>query len=148
MPDLPFIVAEKGPLEAFEVATAIPEFGNQAYDLLEYQTRLAPPSLVLVAYLDDKAIGFKAGYQRGTPESFYSWMGGVLTDYRRLGVARELARQQEDWARDQGFKRIWFKTRNRNRAMLQFAWRNGFNISEVVPKQNILDYRIILEKQL
>lgn len=148
MADHRFTVVERGPLEAFEVATAIPEFGNQAYNLQEYQSRLKPPSLVLIAYLQDQAVGFKAGYQRGAPDSFYSWMGGVVIEYRRMGVAKELARLQEAWARQQGFKKIWFKTRNRNRAMLQFALDNDYCIREVIPKSNILDHRIILEKTL
>ncbi|MDH3709973.1 MAG: GNAT family N-acetyltransferase [Cyclobacteriaceae bacterium] len=148
MLDLQYIIKESGPLEAFEVAAAIPEFGNNAYDLQEYQKRLTSPSLVLTAYSDTQAVGFKAGYQRGDPKSFYSWMGGVLPDYRRKGLARELAVQQEAWARSHGFERIWFKTRNRNRAMLHFALDNDFYIREVIPKIQPADYRIILEKKL
>ena len=33
-------------------------------------------------------IGFKVGYERDG--YFYSWMGGVLSDYRKKGVAQNL----------------------------------------------------------
>lgn len=148
MPDNEYTITEQGALEAFAVATAIPEFGNDAYDLEEYRKRLKPPSLVLIAYQGSKAVGFKAGYQRGDPHSFYSWMGGILPEYRRKGHATALADRQEQWAREHGFNRIWFKTRNRNRAMLHFALGRDFNITEVIAKPQVEDYRLILEKKL
>ncbi len=136
------------PLDAYQVAQEIPEFGNEAYDLLEYQTRLTKPSLVLIGYNGPLAVAFKAGYQRGAEDHFYSWMGGVVPAHRQQGWAQALAEKQEAWARDQGFIKVWFKTRNRNRHMIQFAVGRGFNITEVQPRTNILDNRIILEKPL
>ena len=143
-----FEIRQGTALEAFQVACEIPEFGNKAYDLEEYQKRLHPPFLVLIGYYQEQAVGFKAGYSRGDEGYFYSWMGGVLPAFRKKGLAKILAQSQEQWARDQGFQTIWFKTRNQNREMLHFALSNGFNITEVQPKANIDHYRIILEKSL
>jgi len=136
------------PLDAYQVAQEIPEFGNEAYNLEEYQTRLTKPSLVLIGYDGQQAVAFKAGYQRGSEDHFYSWMGGVVPAYRQQGWAQALAEKQEVWAQAQGFTKVWFKTRNRNRQMIQFAVGRGFNITEIQPKTNILDNRIILEKSL
>jgi predicted GNAT superfamily acetyltransferase len=80
----------------------IPEFSEGQYGLTEFQQRLGPESLVLIAFDQMKPVGFKAGYTRGPSGSFYSWMGGVLPAFRRQGIARALARQQEKWAKDQG----------------------------------------------
>ncbi len=143
-----FQIKQSGALEVYEVATSIPEFGNDAYNLEEYKKRLKPPYLALICYHQHTAVGFKVGYQRGPVGSFYSWMGGVLPDYRKQGIARNLADTQEKWAKAQGFTRVWFKTHNRNRAMLLFALSNGFYISEVIEKPHLIDYRIILEKAL
>ncbi|MBK7940001.1 MAG: GNAT family N-acetyltransferase [Lewinellaceae bacterium] len=31
------------------------------------------------------------------PDTFYSWLGGVLPEYRRQGVATQLMQHQHDW---------------------------------------------------
>ncbi len=143
-----FDIREGSHLEAYHVACEIPEFGNQAYDLEEYKRRLVNSHHILIGFYENQPVGFKAGYQRGEQGQFYSWMGGVLPAFRRYGLAEELALKQEQWARQQGYTSVWFKTRNRNREMLQFALARGFNVVEVQKKPNIEDFRIILEKSL
>ena len=143
-----FDIRQGSPLEAYAVACEIPEFGNQAYDLEEYRKRLVNTYHILIGFHQNQPVGFKAGYQRGSEGQFYSWMGGVIPAFRKYGLAKELALKQEAWAREKGYKSIWFKTRNRNREMLHFAINHGFNVTEVQPKPNIEDYRIILEKSL
>lgn len=134
--------------EAYQVAVNIPEFTSPHYSLEEYQNRLNTGSLVLLAYHNGKPVGFKAGYARGPEGHFYSWMGGILPQFRRQGLALELARKQEEWAGSQGYTLIWFKTSNRNRAMISFAINHGFQIREVIPKGGIQDYRIIMQKEI
>ena len=74
----------------------IPEFDNPP-DHSEYHRRLDHvPHLILIAKLEGKLSGFKVGYERDG--NFYSWMGGVLPAYRKRGVAKALAKYQEDWA--------------------------------------------------
>ena len=41
---------------------------------------------ILIAYKDDIAIGFKAGFEENS--AFHSWIGGVDPRYRGCGVAR------------------------------------------------------------
>ena len=75
-------------------------------------------------------------------------MGGVVPEFRKSGVAEQLAVYQEKWARERGFKDIFFKTRNRFPAMICFGLKRGFKIREVIPKGGIEDYRIVMMKKL
>jgi len=125
----------------------IPEF-HSPYEAADYLKRLeGVPHLILVAFDSEKAVGFKVGYER-EKGSFYSWMGAILPEYRRQGIAQQLADYQELWAKEQGYPSIIFKTRNRLKAMLTFAINNGFNITRVEERENIGEYRIWLKKDL
>ena len=93
-------------------------------------------------------IGCKMGYDRYADGSFYSWLGGVRPEVREMCVAQALADYQENWARENGFTSIKFKTMNRHQAMLLFSIKNGFQIYNVKPKADIQDYRIELIKNL
>lgn len=132
--------------EAVACSRRIPELVNP-YDTIEYERRLpGVPHLLLLAESGGEMAGFKVGYEReGT---FYSWMGGVHPAYRREGVAKLLAREQEDWAKQQGYRHIRFKTRNYLKPMLIFALTNGFYISAVEKRADPLSNRIWLEKVL
>ena len=142
-----FTVREGTIAEVVSLSTQIPEF-VAPHPAEEYQKRLeGVPSLILVAENAGKIVGFKVGYAMDE-QLFYSWMGAVLPEFRQFGVAKALAIQQEEWAKAQGFTRIQFKTRNRLKAMLQFALGNGFDIIEVEPRDTLAEYRILLQKSL
>lgn len=129
-----------------QLSRQIPEFDGPPPEE-EYRRRLTGvPHLILVAYFGKQAIGFKVGYQRDG--YFYSWMGGVLPNFRRLRIAEKLARKQETWARAQGYDSITFKTRNQHKAMLIFALKNGFNIIGFREKESVETNRILLRKSL
>lgn len=135
--------------ECIELSTQLPEFSDKHYAESDYTARLQNvPHLILVAYQNNQPIGFKVGYQRATDGTFYSWLGGVLPAYRRQGVANKLAEEQEMWAKSAGYNAITFKSRNYLKAMLIFALQNGFQITEVIPKDTIANNRIILRKEL
>lgn len=128
------------------ISKKIPEFHNP-HGLATYQERLKNvPSITLVAYVDGIPAGFKVGYEKDG--YFYSWMGAILPDFRRLGLARQLAERQEIWAKEKGYPHVTFKTRNRLKPMLIFALSRGFDIIEIQPKATIEEYRIILRKRL
>ncbi|MEB2776996.1 GNAT family N-acetyltransferase [Algoriphagus sp. D3-2-R+10] len=99
--------------ELLSVHECIPEFGGKE-ELDFYSKRLENRvHLPLVAEIQDELAGFKVGYVSDNPNIFYSWMGGVVPKFRREGVATALAVYQESWARNNGFEKIFFKTRNR-----------------------------------
>ena len=130
------------------VATSkrIPEFLNPP-EAAEYEKRLKDtPHLILVAFDGSRPVGFKVGYERDG--EFYSWMGGVLPSYRRRNIALRLAETQEEWAREQGYVSVTFKTRNQHKNMLLFALRRDFNVVGFKEKGDVMTNRILLRKVL
>ena len=79
--------------ECVDLSSKIPEF-NSPYKIEEYKKRCAGKYLVPIAEIDNQSVGFKIGYDRFNNGSFYSWMGGVLPKFRRMGVAYSLANFQ------------------------------------------------------
>nr|WP_287938875.1 GNAT family N-acetyltransferase [Algoriphagus sp.] len=143
-----FIIREASPAELLWVHEQIPEFPGKA-SLDFYTERLRHRvHLALVAEKDGELLGFKVGYQSDTPDTFYSWMGGVRPEFRKHRIADSLAEYQENWARERGFKAIYFKTRNRFPGMITFGLSRGFKIMEVIPKGGVEDYRVVMWKEL
>lgn len=141
-------IRHASPTELLWVHEQIPEFPGKA-SLDFYTERLKHRlHLALVAEKDGELLGFKVGYQSDTPDTFYSWTGGVRPEFRKLGIADTLAEYQENWAREKGFKSIYFKTRNRFPAMITFGLSRGFKIMEVIPKGGVEDYRVVMWKEL
>lgn len=135
-------------VEVVTLSKQVPEF-FQPYSEATYEERLeGKPHLILIAEVDGMPAGFKVGYQKETDSEFYSWMGGVLAFYRRMGIATKLAESQESWAKEKGYRIFKFKTRNRLTKMLHFGLHRGFMITDVIKNEKLEEYRIILEKPL
>jgi len=146
---MPFTIKEDSLNEAYEVSLKIPEFSSP-YKIDEYQQRLNKKNhLVLIAFdnSDRKVVGFKVGYEL-SPDIFYSWMGAVLPEYRRHGIAESLADYQEDWACKRHYKIIQMKTREKHKAMIAFSLRRGFIIKSRINNQSPAETRLIMEKLL
>jgi len=141
------IEIKEGTLEQVAaLSQQIPEFIDP-HPLTEYQKRLrGKVHLILIAYIDQQAAGFKVGYERA--DYFYSWMGAISPTYRRRNLATLLAEKQEAWAKEKGYSKIVFKTRNHLKPMLLFALKRGFNIISVEEKETVEAYRILLQKTL
>jgi len=143
------IIREGTIAECIEISEKIPEFSSGNYDEAAYLQRLSNTQyLILVAEKDQQVVGFKVGYDRYQDGSFYSWLGGVLPEYRKDSIATQLADKQEKWALASGFDAIRLKTRNRFRAMLIFALKNGFLIENIEIKETVENNRINLRKLL
>lgn len=101
---------------------------------------------LVTALVDDQAVGFKLGYEQDSHE-FYSWIGGVVPDFRGIGIASDLMKSQHDWCRKMGYKKVQTKTQNRFREMLILNLKHGF---EVVGfhESNEGGLKIVLEKEL
>lgn len=132
--------------EIVALGSRLPEFSNPPTGKQYHDRLTGVRHLLLLAEWEGMPAGFKVGYER--EESFYSWMGGVLPEFRRLGIARALADAQEEWARRQGFGQIVFKTRNQHKNMLLFALQNGFDIIGFTEKETVETNRILLRKVL
>ena len=126
----------------------VPEFSNP-YPEETYQQRIGKREhLLLVASVSQQLAGFKAGYASDKSGYFYSWMGGVLPRFRRMGVAKRLADFQEKWGLERGYSHIHMKTRNMHQNMLLFSISRGFQITRVEASDTIRENRIYLEKKL
>lgn len=146
--DIPFHIREASPTELFWVHDRIPEFPGKA-TLDFYADRLKDlVYLALVAEKDGELLGFKVGYQDDSPDTFYSWMGGVRPEFRKYGIADALAEYQETWAREKGFQHVYFKTRNRFPAMISFGLKRGFKIVQLIKKGGVEDFRVVMRKEL
>ena len=149
--DKQIIEVREVPLEeAFGVHKKIPEFNpNPPNTLKEFQDKIENHnSLVLVGYVNNNPVGYCIGYDKFKDGSFYSWMGGVIPEYRKLGVYLALRHFQETWAKGQGYKSIKIKTWNRRFEMRIVLAKLGYNIIDLEKKPDVLDNRLMHEKLL
>ena len=134
--------------EAFAFLKQIQEFTNPFISESTFYDRLSKKRcLLLGAKLEGKVVGCKIGYELNDSE-FYTWMGGVLPEFRKQKIARKLAEVQEKWVLEMGYKTVKLKTRNKHKNMLLFAIQDGFEIIGFEPKSEITENRIILKKTL
>ena len=101
-------------------------------------------NLSLIAYKNKIPVGFKIGYKYNN-HTFYSWVGGTLSNYRKKGIANTLAKQQENWAKNNGFTKLRTKSMNRFKPMLILNLKNGFDIVQVYTNEKE-QTKIIFEK--
>jgi GNAT superfamily N-acetyltransferase len=134
--------------DVIKLGGLIPEFVPM-HSFSEFEHRFKNSRfLILIAYWNQEMAGFKVGYDRYKDGSFYSWLGAVLPEFRRNKIAQKLLEEQEKWCRDNGFNRIIVKTRNKFPAMLQFLIKKNYQISACINGSELLENRVILEKQL
>jgi len=145
MPELTISVVSS--VDILPVYHAIPEFAR-SINSEEIDQRLGHrESIALIAYVDGNPAGFKLGYQIND-RLFYSWLGGVLPDYRRYGVAQSLLVAQENMCRTKGYCWLQVKTRNCFPGMMRLLIKNKFQIISLEKKGSPSDYRLLFEKQL
>lgn len=142
-------VFEERPRErVFEqvVTLATSMFGPRTEERFLEEVAHHPRFTLVVATIEDRVIGFKAGYQE-RKHRYYSWLGGVHPDHRRRGIGRELMRLQHDWCARHGYQRVQTRTRNRWRDMLILNLHFGFDIIGTCLDSHG-DVKIILEKKI
>lgn len=139
------VIREASLYEIFEAHKLIPEFDSpDSVGGFEKQLEGKETLLVLIALWDEKPAGYLVGY-RDVEDSFYIWLSGVVKEYRRNGVLKEIMNVVIEWARKQKFDHVTIKTRNSRRAMLAYLISNGFLIKGVEPRYSAEETRIWLE---
>ena len=119
---------------------------NESVEILSSFFIQKTKAFICIALKEQRAIGFKAGFQL-QPGVFESWRGGVLESERRLGVASHLMRLQHHWCISHGFHMIKTTTNDDNKAMLNLNLQHGFKVvSTFLNPQNRL--KIVQEKKL
>lgn len=107
-----------------------------------------PDTLILTANYHDMIVGFKVGYGR-SKNMFYSAKGGVLPEFRRLGIARRLLNYMMLETHRLGYKTFSFDTfPNRHRGMIILGLNEGFQITDAKWNDFYQDFQIHLEKDI
>lgn len=101
--------------------------------------------LALLARVNERPVGFWIGYEL-KPGMFYQWLGGVLPDLRRNGIARQLHEAQQAWARDHGYESIRCECLNHQREFIHFAIAVGYDIVGIRWDSSHADNLIVFEK--
>ena len=125
---------------------ALPEFENQP-SLAAITERIGADHLCIAYLVEEEPVGFKLGYALDK-SIFYSWIGGVDSAYRGRGIAGDLLRYQESWARDRGFQSIAVKSMNRFIPMVQMLLAKGYQIDGFTPGASTRDHKIHFRKAL
>lgn len=82
---------------------------------------------MLVAHLDDRPVGVTVGFEL-MPSTYFCWLTGVLSDFRRLGIAKQLIQSQQAWAQDHDYGVLRFECQNQHRPMLHVAITEGYDL--------------------
>lgn len=103
--------------------------------------------LTLLARVDDRPVGFWIGFEL-KPGMFYHWLGGVVPQMRRQGIARQLHEAQQAWARDHGYEYIRCECLNHQRDFIHFAIDMGYDIAGIRWDSAHADNLIVFEKNI
>lgn len=103
--------------------------------------------LLLIASLDDTIVGFKLGYEEDL-RTFYSWLGGVHPDFRRLGIAGELMKRQHHWCLQNGYQRIRTKSQIQFKGMIHLNLIHGFDIIGTETSSSPDSLKVLFQKDL
>ena len=103
--------------------------------------------LALIAQVERRPAGFWVGFEL-KPGMFYHWLGGVVPDLRRHGVARQLQEAQQAWAKDHGYEHIRCECMNHQREFIHFAVSVGYDLVGIRWDSTHADNLIVFEKNL
>lgn len=104
--------------------------------------------LMLIALYDGEPVGFKIGY-RENRFVFYSAKGGVMEEYRKLGIARAMLYAMIDQAQLMGYRRFAYDTfPNMHAGMTIMGLREGFRVVRADFNHAYNDFRLRFEKKL
>lgn len=141
------IIADEHSLnEAVELYNSMFRPRYQAdYFKRRFQGRQCP--LTLLARRENRAIGFWMGFEL-KPDMYYHWLGAVVAEMRRRGVARQLQEAQQAWARDHGYEFIRCECLNAQREFIHFAIDVGYDIVGIRWDSLHADNLIVFEKAI
>lgn len=111
--------------DLFEVYSKIFNTKDQARFLKKISNK--KDLLIVLTYKNKVLAGFKIGFAHNT-KVFYSWSGGVLDKERKQGFASKMAQIQEDWVKQNGYKKIRTKSTNQFKPMMILNLKRGFDI--------------------
>ena len=110
--------------DVFSLSQQIFHFAESFQDLCTFLNS-REQLFVLVTYHQEKPVGFKVAFKL-SDHVYESWRGGVLEDYRRLGIASECMRRQHAWCRVEGVVELQTVTNIDNHVMLALNESFGY----------------------
>ena len=143
-----FIIKETSLEEALKVFPKIVEFDRKEAGTVEFCNNKLKDldTLFLSAYVEDKNVGYLIAYDK--KDSFHCWVSGVDPNYRRKGIHTEMMNKFELYAKKHGYNKVTLKTMNNKREMLSYMVKNNWNFTKVIPKTDIMENEILLEKKI
>ncbi len=102
---------------------------------------------MIVAMIEGMHVGFIIGFEL-MPSTYFSWLCGVLPDFRRQRVAIQLMQAQSAWAKDHDYAILRFECRNQHRPMLHVAITEGFDLVGMRYDTFTASNVVIFEKEL
>ncbi|MBN2560885.1 MAG: GNAT family N-acetyltransferase [Phycisphaerae bacterium] len=138
-----------GPAELPLIVELYNDIFRPPHDVEFFQRRIEGRhnTLLLIAHVDKRPVGFSTGIEL-KPNVFFSWLTGVLSGYRRIGIATQLHEAQAAWAVDHGYHYIRMECHNGHRPILHLAIETGFNIVGIRWDSDRSDNLVILERTL
>lgn len=97
------------------------------YESRKWRLENMPDVACFAAYNDHKMIAFKAGYAT-TYNLYYSWLGGVVPEFRNKGIATQLMLKQHEWLETTRFKTVETHVEQANKSMIQINQKCGLDI--------------------
>ncbi len=125
------VIKEATLQEIADLEKKIPEFArSNPVEKLDERIK-GRQHLAIIAYVDDKPVGYSLSYNRLDNGALYCWIAAVLPEFRRQGVYKTLAKYRMQWAKDNEFSMLRIKTRNQYREILSFLVQNNWMFDEI-----------------
>jgi len=121
-------------------------FDDYKLDFFKNRIHQKEDLIMILCYEKNQLKGFKIGY-RYNDTTFYSWVGGVLPEQRKKGIAKQLAQLQEQKVKEKGYLKIRTKSMNRFKSMMILNLKNGFEIKSMYTNE-VGQTKIVFEKPL
>ena len=103
--------------------------------------------LRMIASLDELPVGFFLGFEL-KPSVYFSWLYGVLPEFRRKGIASQLMDAVHTWVGDHGYASLRFECQNEHRPMLHLAIAQEYNLVGIRWDPDLGRNLVIFEKEL
>lgn len=103
--------------------------------------------LLLIASLDERPVGFFLGFEL-KPSVYFSWLFGVLPEFRRVGVASQLMDAVHHWVAEHGYASIRLECQNQHRPIMHMAIAQGYDITGIRWDPDRGHNLVIFEKSL
>lgn len=102
---------------------------------------------IMLAVVEENPVGFIIGYEM-MPTTYFCWLCGVVSDFRRAGIATQLMQGVEAWAADNRYALVRFECQNQHRPMLHTAITEGFDLVGIRYDTGTGANVVIFEKEL